>query len=196
MYKLAAKLFKVNEVLSVEDFYIYEIRKKIVVYVPPELADNLSAKMSIAGAGRIGNYQMCSFRTSGTGTFRPVKNAKPFTGKKNVLNNVAEVKLEMECSPEQLNKLVSSLIKNHPYDEAVYEIYNFRKRVEKSSGLTLGLKPDFNFADLFMRINKTIIENKLFLKPEIKRLALINSEINETMMESAKLINCKYIISQ
>ena len=196
MDKLIKRVFKHNEILSSENFYTFIEKKKVVVFVPSKFLEILTSEMSRAGAGVIGNYEMCSFRTNGTGTFKPNKKAKPFTGKKNILSYLEEVKLEMECSPEQVSKVVSALLKNHPYDEAAYEIYDFMKRDEKPLGLTIDLKTKMSFAELYNRINKTKIELELSYNHELKGFAVINSEVNERIKESAKFINCKCIISK
>ena len=193
---LALKFFKEKEIFSTEEFYNYDSRKKIVVYVPFSKVDLLTMEMSKAGAGQIGNYDMCSFRTEGTGTFRPNKKAKPFTGKKNILNYEEEVKLEMECSSEQTDKVISAMLKNHPYDEAAYEIYDFKKRDTKAIGVTIVLKKELTFGELFKRINRTDLDDELLLKHNIKRPAMVNSDTDETIIESAKFINCDCIISQ
>ncbi len=43
---------------------------KVVVFVPTENVDTVADAMSDAGAGVIGEYEKCSFRLPGTGTFR------------------------------------------------------------------------------------------------------------------------------
>ena len=77
-------IFSKKEILSEEIFYGFKEKKKIVTYVPEDHADKLMSEMSKAGAGKIGNYEMCSFRTVGTGTFIPGKYARPFSGIKSL----------------------------------------------------------------------------------------------------------------
>jgi putative NIF3 family GTP cyclohydrolase 1 type 2 len=43
---------------------------KLVVFVPGEHSDKVADAMFAAGAGRIGAYERCSYRSRGTGTFR------------------------------------------------------------------------------------------------------------------------------
>ncbi|MEO8664526.1 MAG: hypothetical protein ABI462_03435 [Ignavibacteria bacterium] len=189
------KLFRKKEIFSAEDFFRYDNRKKIVVYIPADSVERLTLEMSKAGAGQIGNYEMCSFRISGTGTFIPNKKARPFNGKKNSLNYAEEIRLEMECPVNQINKVVTALLKNHPYDEAVYEIYDFMKREKKPIGLTIYLKSPLSFKQLFKRINRSDIQNEFSSVHKISRLALINTEPDDTIIDSAKFINCNCIIS-
>jgi hypothetical protein len=79
--------------------------------------------MSAAGAGWIGNYSDCSFMTKGTGTFRPLENTKPYIGSQGNLEKVIEYRLETIVSRKNLNKVISSMISAHPYEEAAYDVY-------------------------------------------------------------------------
>ena len=42
--------------------------RKLVVFVPREALDSVREALFAAGAGRIGNYERCSFYTMGEGT--------------------------------------------------------------------------------------------------------------------------------
>ena len=46
------------------------VNRKLVVFVPPEALDAVRDALFAAGAGRIGDYERCSWYTEGTGTFR------------------------------------------------------------------------------------------------------------------------------
>ena len=54
--------------------------KKIVVFVPTEHCEKVANKMSESGAGKIGNYEECSFRVYGKGTFRGNELSNPSIG--------------------------------------------------------------------------------------------------------------------
>lgn len=55
----------------------------IAFYVPVTHADKVKTKMFQAGAGKIGNYDQCSFEYKGIGQFRPLSGSNPFIGSKN-----------------------------------------------------------------------------------------------------------------
>lgn len=95
---------------------------KIVTFVPEEHAHALLEAMSLAGAGAIGEYDVCSFRAAGTGTFRPSAVADPTTGTKQVVNEVDEVRFEMLVPSGRTEAVVSALIAAHPYEEPAYEV--------------------------------------------------------------------------
>ena len=68
-------------------------------------------------------------------TFKPNEIAKPVSGEKNFLSMVEEIKLEMECDPDNVNMVIDALLMNHPYEEIAYEIYDFKRRDKKAIGL-------------------------------------------------------------
>src|SRR5215203_1595190 len=44
-------------------------KRKLIVFVPREALENVRDALFAAGAGRIGDYERCSWYTAGTGTF-------------------------------------------------------------------------------------------------------------------------------
>ncbi|MEE9225283.1 MAG: Nif3-like dinuclear metal center hexameric protein [Bacteroidota bacterium] len=97
--------------------------KKVAVFVPPEHVDPVAQKMAGAGAGIIGNYECCSFRTAGTGTFRGMEGAKPFYGKLGTYETAKEVRLEMIVPRWALQQTLRAMKESHPYEEVAYDVY-------------------------------------------------------------------------
>ena len=54
---------------------------KLVTFVPAEHVEAVSRALFAAGAGRIGDYTSCSFRTAGTGTFLGGEGTHPVVGR-------------------------------------------------------------------------------------------------------------------
>jgi hypothetical protein len=189
------RLFKKNEVDKTETLsFVYINRKKIVTFVPLNFVDKLTFEMAFAGAGKIGNYDLCSFRTKGLGTFMPGSSAKPFSGKKRKLAFEEEVRLEVECGEENLDNVVDSLLLNHPYEEVAYEIYDFKKRSDIPSSVVINFKRPVTFREIVSRINKNINLESKDGKIKIKTLCLTNSDVNISVITKAKEKNCKLII--
>lgn len=94
----------------------------IAFYVPETHCEKVKNAMFAAGAGRIGNYQKCSFEYKGTGQFEPLEGSDPFVGKKGSLERVAELKVEMVCSEECLGAAVHALKSSHPYETPAYHV--------------------------------------------------------------------------
>jgi len=114
---------------------------KIVVFVPPESIDAVSDAMADAGAGVIGEYTHCGFRTEGTGTFIPQKGAKPYSGELLKLNMENEIRLEMICPSYKVSKVVSSMISVHPYEEVAYDLYALENPIPWGIG-RIGMLPE------------------------------------------------------
>jgi len=95
---------------------------KLVVFVPVEAADQVSAAMAAAGGGRIGAYAECSFRASGEGRFRPLPGADPAEGRIGELASVAEVRLEMLVPRAKLAAVCAAMIAAHPYEEVAHDV--------------------------------------------------------------------------
>ena len=73
-----------------------------------------------AGAGKIGNYEECSFSHEGMGTFMPISEAKPYSGKLNQLEKAKEVKIEVLLPKHKLHSVLSAMKQAHPYEEVAY----------------------------------------------------------------------------
>ncbi|MEN6372610.1 MAG: Nif3-like dinuclear metal center hexameric protein [Armatimonadota bacterium] len=100
-----------------------ERKLKLAVFTPPEAIDALRDAMAEAGAGVIGNYTHCSFRSDGMGTFIPQPGAEPYTGEIGRLQEAAEYKLEMIVPEWRLSQVLDAMIEKHPYEEVAYDIY-------------------------------------------------------------------------
>lgn len=94
----------------------------IAFYVPETHAEKVKDAMFAVGAGRIGNYQQCSFEYKGIGQFEALEGSNPFIGKKGVVERVVELKIEMVCSEECLNAAVEALKLSHPYETPAYHV--------------------------------------------------------------------------
>lgn len=110
---------------------------KLIVFVPLADTGKVAEALFAAGAGRIGNYDGASFRSEGTGTFRPLEGSNPHTGQKGVPEEVAENRLEVLLEADVLHTAVQAMLQAHPYEEPAYDIiplHNVHKEV--GSGMT------------------------------------------------------------
>ncbi len=96
---------------------------KLVVFVPVESAAKVSSVAFAAGAGVIGNYGGCGFQAEGTGTFLPLKEARPAVGKKGAPQKVAEVRFETVVPAEKLDDCIAAISKAHPYETPAFDCY-------------------------------------------------------------------------
>lgn len=96
---------------------------KIVVYVPETHTDVVREAMGKAGAGKIGNYNFCSFSSKGIGRFKPEQGANPHIGEVGKFEEVAEEKIETICPREKLERVINAIKEVHPYDEVALDVY-------------------------------------------------------------------------
>ena len=76
-----------------------------------------------AGAGRIGNYERCSWYTAGTGTFLAGEGAEPALGRVGCEERVDELRAETVVPAELAAAVVAALRAAHPYEEVAFELY-------------------------------------------------------------------------
>lgn len=107
---------------------------KVVTFCPPEAVERLRDALAAVGAGRIGDYERCSFEIKGTGTFYGGEGTKPAAGKAGRLERVDEVRLEMVC-PHAASALAVQAIRHfHPYEEPPIEMYALQPRPHRGTG--------------------------------------------------------------
>ncbi|AKL95719.1 dinuclear metal center protein, YbgI/SA1388 family [Clostridium aceticum] len=116
------------------DITLREKLYKIAVSVPEGHDEKVAQALAAAGAGHIGNYSDCSFRSKGTGTFKPLAGTNPFIGKQGELEKVLEIKIETIVSQAQLAEAINNMIQAHPYEEVPYDIYPL-ENLGKKKGL-------------------------------------------------------------
>lgn len=95
---------------------------KVVTFVPEAAVEQVTAAMATAGAGRIGNYSGCSFRTAGIGAFAAEEGSNPAVGEAGV-NRVDEIRVEMLAPAGRADAVVAALVASHPYEEPAHDVY-------------------------------------------------------------------------
>jgi dinuclear metal center YbgI/SA1388 family protein len=97
--------------------------KKLAVYVPESHAEAIRTALFQAGAGQIGNYDSCSFSTTGEGSFCGDETTTPFIGLPGELCLEKEIKIETVFPFYLQSRIISSMLKVHPYEEVAYDIF-------------------------------------------------------------------------
>ena len=95
---------------------------KLVTFVPEGHEGDVLDAIHRAGAGAIGNYSHCSFRSTGTGSFRPEENANPTMGTHGGQEEVTEIRLEVILPAYAEKSVISALKGSHPYEEVAFFI--------------------------------------------------------------------------
>jgi dinuclear metal center YbgI/SA1388 family protein len=96
--------------------------KKLATYVPLADADPVLAALFQAGAGTIGNYSNCSFRSEGVGSYRAGEHANPTKGEIGKTHLEKEMQIHVIFPKAKQKNVLEALFKNHPYEEVAYEI--------------------------------------------------------------------------
>ena len=96
---------------------------KLVVFVPLSHADIVRQALGEVGAGKIGNYDFCSFSSRGTGRFRGNEKSNPAVGEANKYEIVEEERIEVVVPREILKKVIEKVKLVHPYEEVAFDIY-------------------------------------------------------------------------
>ncbi|HEV8687618.1 MAG TPA: hypothetical protein VGQ84_10100 [Gaiellaceae bacterium] len=99
------------------------MNRKLVVFVPPEALDVVRDALFDAGAGRIGDYERCSWYTEGTGTFRGGETTSPTVGEKGREERVRELRLETVFPDDRHVEVIDALRRAHPYEEPAFDVY-------------------------------------------------------------------------
>jgi len=99
------------------------VHRKLVVFVPADALDTVRDALFAAGAGRIGDYERCSWYAAGTGTFRALPGASPTVGEVGEEERVSELRLETVFPEERQDEIVTALRRAHPYEEPAFDVY-------------------------------------------------------------------------
>jgi hypothetical protein len=99
------------------------VNRKLVVFVPPDALDDVRSAVFAAGAGRIGEYERCSWYAEGMGTFVAGERADPAVGERGREERVPELRLETVFPEEREDEVVAALRAAHPYEEPAFDVY-------------------------------------------------------------------------
>ncbi|MDP3556108.1 MAG: Nif3-like dinuclear metal center hexameric protein [Bacteroidota bacterium] len=153
------------------------VLKKLVTFVPETHHQVVLQALFNAGAGNIGNYSDCSFSIEGNGTFKGNSNTTPFIGKPNELSTEKEIRIETVFEFNNESKIISELLKAHPYEEVAYDIYSItNKHQQIGSGMVGELDKEMDEASFLAHVKKSLISGCLKhtqkTKKAIKKVAI------------------------
>ena len=100
---------------------------KLSVFIPEPHLEQVKSSMFSAGAGRIGNYDCCSWQTLGQGQFRPLDKSQPYIGTQGEIERINEYKVEMVCEDNLISDVIAAMKQAHPYEEPAYDVWKLEK---------------------------------------------------------------------
>jgi dinuclear metal center YbgI/SA1388 family protein len=172
--KIADKLGLINaRILSPKSGTL----NKLVTFIPLEQTETVLNAMYKAGAGNIGNYDHCSFRVTGKGSFRPNEKSNPHIGEANKDEFVEENRVEVIFPTERSNQVITALQSAHPYEEVAYYLSSLENsNQEIGSGMIGELEKEMNTNDFFQylkeKMNLKIIRHTLPHQKSVRKIAL------------------------
>jgi dinuclear metal center YbgI/SA1388 family protein len=150
-----AKVLGLNEISFLHN--LKENQVKLAVFLPADNVEEVANAMFEAGGGIIGEYQNCSFRTNGRGTFKGSEETNPSIGKKNIYEKVDEIRFELLVNKWSLNKVLTAMIEAHPYEEPAYDIYTLQnKNVNYGIGAIGKLSESLKTDDFLLTVAKKL----------------------------------------
>lgn len=151
--------------------------RKLVFFVPKDHADRVRQEIFNAGAGHIGNYDMCSFSNPGEGTFRGLEDSDPFVGEKGTLHREPELRVETIFPKDEEKRILQALLRSHPYEEVAYDVYPLANTYERAGSGAIGrlAEPldEQSFLQLLRdRFRTPSIRHSMLLGKKIRNVAL------------------------
>lgn len=150
---------------------------KLVTFIPLTHVEKVQDAIFKAGAGKIGNYNSCSFNTQGEGTFRAMEGANPFVGKINELHKEQEIRFETILPKHLENAVIQALLNSHPYEEVAYDLYPLTNHNPLTGAGAVGVLENEEEPEMFLNRVKEIfacktIRHTAFLNKKIKKVAV------------------------
>ncbi len=153
---LANKLSLINQEVLVPQQHTL---RQLVTYAPVKEAEKIRQALFEAGAGKIGEYEECSFNVKGVGTYKPVEGADPYIGEIGKRQEEPEERISVIFPKHLQSKILQNLFERHPYEEVAYEIFQLEN---KNQEIGLGIIGEL----------QNPLEEKVFLEKIKKELNL------------------------
>ncbi|MCY4162375.1 MAG: Nif3-like dinuclear metal center hexameric protein [Flavobacteriaceae bacterium] len=149
---------------------------KLNTYVPAQDLEKVLEAIHNAGAGKIGDYDQCSFVTNGKGSFRGNQESNPSIGKPLEKSSISESQIQVVFHRQYQQQIIKALMDSHPYEEVAYEVYSLENT---SSETGMGVIGSFT---------KPINENTF--------LQLLRSKFASPIIRHSKLLgqNIKHVV--
>ncbi len=166
-----------------------QVLLKLVCYVPVNHLSAVQKALFEAGAGQIGEYDCCSFSSPGIGTFRASENAKPYVGEINQLHAETESRFEVILPNYLKSKVISALLKAHPYEEVAYDLIPLANRWDSVGAGMIGELTEAIDEKLFLDLLKkqfllSTLRHSPLTSKKIKRVALCGGSGSEFLSDA------------
>ena len=175
------------------------IIEKLVTYVPIKDAKALRTSLFEAGAGNIGKYSDCSFSMEGTGSFKAGEQAHPAKGEIGKIHYEEETQVNVIYSRPYRSRILKALFKNHPYEEAAYEILALQNTDQNiGMGMVGELSEPVDETELLQRVkqkmNVSVVRHSRLLGQKVSKIAVLGGS-GAFAIEAAKASGAQVFIT-
>lgn len=152
--------------------------KKLVTYVPKDELNAVREALFLAGAGDIGNYEHCSFTTSGKGSFMGNEDSNPSVGEPGELHIGKEAQLHVTFESHREGKVLAALFRAHSYEEVAYEVTTLDNENQNvGMGMTGFLEGPLDELTFLHRVQKTFnaqgVRHSVLREEPINKIAVL-----------------------
>ncbi|MBR5534471.1 MAG: divalent cation tolerance protein CutA [Ruminiclostridium sp.] len=95
---------------------------KLEIFIPETHLSVLQKALWEVDAGHIGNYDCCLSYSPVMGCWRPLDGTTPYLGTQGEISSEPELKVEVTCKTENVDKTVAAVKEVHPYEEPVINV--------------------------------------------------------------------------
>lgn len=168
-----------------------DVLTKLVTFVPNEHSGDVLTALYKAGAGKVGNYENCSFSIEGRGTFKPNEKANPTIGEKFVQEVVAETRVEVIFPNWLQSRVMAALRGAHPYEEVAYYLTPLSNPHQEIGSGMIGELDHAEEPSKFLKRLKTsmdlkVIRHTRLLDQPVKRVAVCGGSGSFLLPEARK----------
>lgn len=166
---------------------------KVTTFVPESSADAVRHAMGTAGAGKIGNYEHCSFSLHGEGRFIGNEESHPVIGEAGTLTVAPEAQVNAIVDGAHLSQVIESMKAAHPYEEVAYEVVSLVEPTASTQYLgRVGRLPNALNLDTFREwVQEALPEANIrfagVAPEEIQSMALCSGAGAEFIKDAARL---------
>lgn len=163
---------------------------KLAVFTPESDLAKVSDALFAAGAGHIGNYSECSFRTLGTGTFHGDDSTNPAIGQKGRREEASEWRLEVIVPEASLIAVISAMKAAHSYEVPAFDIYPLKTVQVGGEGRVGNLPKPEPLGDLAARMKSSLRAHQMQIVGDrnqpIRRVAVACGAAGEFLPDAIK----------
>lgn len=153
-----------------------EMLSKLVTFCPSSHATKVRQAIFDAGAGKIGNYDCCSYNTSGEGSFRALEGTNPYVGEKNQIHFENETRIEVILPNYLEKKVVNAMIEAHPYEEVAFDLYPLNNKWKQIGSGVIGFIEQQDAIEFLLKVKKIVnistIKHSKLRNKQIKKVAI------------------------